>query len=85
MFTWSKGLKTATGIGNRTDEEIIAGNEGIERHVATIKGEAWDVIRDVSGAAHRLLAAAEESSHAVREFLVQLALWPPGYDPLAPP
>ncbi len=85
MLTWSQGLKVAAGIVERTDEEIIEGEGDAEKHIVTIKGEAWDAIRDIPGINYRLLALAEESSDAVRKFLGQLALWLPGYDPTAPP
>lgn len=83
MLTWSRGLRVACGIEERTDQEIVEGEVDAETHVLTIKGEAWDRLRDVPGLPVRLLEFAESAlPDVVKEWLGQLTLWPPGYDPI---
>lgn len=82
MLTWSRGLRVACGVEERTDQEIVEGEIDAETHVVTIKGEAWDRLRDVPGLQVSLLEFAESAPpDVVREWLGQLTLWPPGYDP----
>lgn len=84
MLTWTAGLKRAAGVDDRTDEAIVEGEDAPEEHVATIKGEAWDALRDISGMKVAILAVAEsQPPDVVTEWLRQLPLWPPGYDPIA--
>ncbi len=60
MLTWSHGLRNAVGLGEeRTDEEIVEGEDGSETLIATIAGADWDDVRDISGAKVALLTAAE--------------------------
>lgn len=86
MLTWTAGLKRAAGVDDRTDAEVIEGEEGSEELVLAIKGEAWDALRDIPGIKVAILALAEsETPEVVREWLGQLTLWPPGYEPCEPP
>lgn len=83
MLTWSLGLKKAAGVDERTDEEVIYGEDAAEQMVLTIKGRAWDDLRDMPGVTTRILSLAESDiPDALAEWLGQLALWPPGFDPL---
>ena len=82
MLTWSVNLKRDAGVLDRTDEEIVEGADEPEEHVLTIKGEAWDELRDVPGIKSTILALAEsDPPDVVRQWLGQLPLWRPGYDP----
>jgi len=82
MLTWSVKLKRDAGVLDRTDEEIVEGADEPEEHVVTIKGEAWDELRDVPGIKSTILALAESGPpDVVRRWLGRLALWPRGYDP----
>lgn len=83
MLTWSRGLKKAAGVGKRTDQEIVDGEDAGETHVLTMTGEAWDLLRDVAGLKRELLRRSEENApYVVREWLGQLTLWPPGMNPI---
>ena len=76
----------AAGVDDRTDQEVIEGEDGPEQLVMTIKGEAWDALRDIPGIKVKILAVAEsETPEVAREWLGQLTLWPPGYEPCEPP
>lgn len=82
MLTWSRGLRVESGVDDRTDQDIVDGEAAAEIHVVTIRGEAWDELRNVPGMTVRLLEVAESSPpDVVREWIGQLTLWPPGYDP----
>ncbi len=82
MLTWTAGLKHDAGVDDRTDQEIVEGEDESEEHVVTIKGEAWDALRDIAGIKVAILVVAEsESPDIVREWFGRLMLWPPGYDP----
>lgn len=82
MLTWTANLKRDAGVHDRTDQEIVEGEDAPEEHVATIKGEAWDQLRDVPGIKSAILAVAEsEPPDVVRQWLRQLTFWPTGYDP----
>jgi len=86
MLTWTVGLKRDAGVLDQTDEAIVEGDDELEERIVSIKGEAWDALRDIPGIEVAILAVAEsETPDVVREWLGQLALWPPGYEPCEPP
>jgi len=64
QLTWSKGLKTAAGIEDKTDEQLIAGDPGAEQEVARISGPQFDVLRTIPGALTDILELAEVGTEA---------------------
>lgn len=84
MLTWSRGLKVAAGVTERSDAEIIEGDDAPEELVCIIRGEAWDQVRDMKGVRLAMLVEAEvRGREGVRQLLRALLVdWPPGADPL---
>jgi hypothetical protein len=75
MLTWSRGVRAAAGLTEeeKTDEEIVEGENGDETVVAVIAGTDWDDVRDRPNAKLALLSAAEDGgANAVRSVLVAL-------------
>jgi len=58
MLTWSKGLKAAAGVGDKTDAELVEGELGAETIVCELDGAVWDANRDRPGFKVGLLQAA---------------------------
>jgi len=62
MLTWSRGLKAAAGLAQKSDEELVHADalDAYGEVLATIPGAIWDRVRDAVGATVAIIAAAEE-------------------------
>lgn len=61
MLTWSRGLKVAAGLAEKSDEELVVEDslDACGDVLAAMPGVIWDRIRDVVGATIALIAAAK--------------------------
>ena len=72
QLTWTKGLRAAAQLGEeKTDEEIVEGEDGVETTLYAIPGKVWDAIRDKPDMMLKLLEAAERDDVARIEQLCQ--------------
>lgn len=70
MLTWTRGLRAACGLEpEKTDEEVVRGEDGVEIPIATIPGALWRAIRDLPGVKLQILKAAE---HRGREGVIAI-------------
>jgi len=58
MLTWSRGLKAAAGVQDKSDAELVDGELGPETIVCELDGAVWDAHRDTPGFKVGLLEAA---------------------------
>lgn len=59
MLTWSDGFRTFLGFDEKTDQEVVDGEEQASEIVAVIPGAVWDRVRDRRGLTCAILEAAE--------------------------
>lgn len=59
QLTWSRGLKAAAGVGEKTDEEIIAGTDEADELITTVPTVRYNMLRRMPGAVATLLELAE--------------------------
>ena len=82
MLTWSRGLKAAAGLDEKSDEELVVEDslDACGDVLAAIPGAIWDRIRDVAGATVVLIAAAETGGQVGVDACVEALLHarPPG-------
>ncbi len=67
QLTWTRGLKAAAGIREKTDAELAAEAEG--EVSAVLPGAVWDRLRRVRGAVEAMLCIAEDHPHDLDVFV----------------
>lgn len=76
QLVWSKGSKAAFGIGEKSDEEIVHGEDAAEELVIAMDAATWRRVVAVPGMDAALLNAAEEGGREGVERLLR-SLPPP--------
>jgi hypothetical protein len=75
MLTWTPRLRAAAGLGGeRTDAEIVAGEDAVEEIVFSISGDQWRKIRDSVGLLCGILEAAERGGAIAVGAIIRNAL-----------
>ena len=72
QLTWSRGLKSAMGIADISDEEIAEGGEELTSLLTLIKPDDWRRVLKVEGRATVLELAESGGAGAVRAYLSAL-------------